>query len=200
MRKTKAFMLGSVLLLGGAAGAQQPQQLAGKATTQSADANAMVPVPSEPKAFVERLRLANRQEQEFGALAQERGVSPQVREFGRLLASEHQANDQQLQSLATQKNWNLGDPRPMDDNERAIEDAGKADLARLRALRGPAFDRAFLATMVNAHDLNIARVQAAQQRYREPELSPLLEKTRRTLMQHREQAYRLLGAAAIPAT
>ena len=82
---------------------------------------------------------ANTADIETGALAAERGSSKEVRDFGSMLARDHKQVRQQGRDLAKK----LGvTPTPPKDDQGAKDHA--AAMSRLRGLKGPAFDQAFL--------------------------------------------------------
>ncbi len=89
---------------------------------------------------------ANTADIETGELAAERGHSKEVRDFGAMLARDHAQVRTQGRELAKK----LGvTPTPPPDDQGARAHA--AAMTRLRALKGPAFDRAFLAHEVAFH-------------------------------------------------
>ncbi len=89
---------------------------------------------------------ANTADMETGALAVERGASKEVRDFGAMLVRDHEQVRAQGRALARK----LGvTPTPPKDDAGARDHA--AALARLGALEGAAFDRAFLAHEVAFH-------------------------------------------------
>lgn len=162
---------------------QQPQQ----------GASAEMKLPSEPKLFAERLSMLNKDEIEVGQLAQKQASDPKVKEYARKLVEEHQQQQKALTELAAKKNWKLGEGKPIDAVDQKVVQADKADMDKLRALQGPAFDSAFLSSMVADHDHALRMVEAAQQQYQDPELKRSLGETRTHLQDHWQQAYRLLG-------
>lgn len=82
---------------------------------------------------------ANTADIETGMLAAERASSKEVRDFGNMLARDHKQVRQQGRDLAKK----LGvTPTPPKDDQGAKDHA--AAMARLRSLRGAAFDQAFL--------------------------------------------------------
>ena len=82
---------------------------------------------------------ANTSDIETGALAAQRGSTTGVRQFGAMLARDHQAVRQQGRDLAKK----LGvTPTPPSNQSSAREHA--AVMQRLRSLRGSEFDHAFL--------------------------------------------------------
>jgi putative membrane protein len=89
---------------------------------------------------------ANTADIETGQLATERGASAEVRQFGAMLVRDHKAVRQQGRDLAKK----LGvTPTPPADDKSAVAHA-KA-MTSLRALKGRAFDHAFLQHEVAFH-------------------------------------------------
>ena len=89
---------------------------------------------------------ANTADIETGQLAAERGQSKRVRDFGAMLARDHQAVRQQGRDLA-QRLGVTPTPPADDPGAKAHADA----MASLRAKSGEEFDRAFLAHEVQFH-------------------------------------------------
>jgi putative membrane protein len=89
---------------------------------------------------------ANTADVETGALAAKRGSTKELRDFGAMLARDHKMVRQQGQDLAAK----LGvTPTPPKDDQGAKDHA--AVMARLSALEGAEFDRAFLRHEVEFH-------------------------------------------------
>ncbi len=154
----------------------------------------LLPIPTDEKAFLDVLHHGNQHEVKMGQLAQQRGASQGVKDYGARLVKDHQQADQRLMSYAKTKNMTLAEPKATTDFEKTMERAEQASTAKLQSLQGPAFDRAFLAAMVADHDADIAMVMAGQQQFSSNAgLKSLLDETLPTLRQHRQQAYRLLG-------
>ena len=98
---------------------------------------------------------ANTADIETGRLAAERGNSREVREFGAMLARDHEQVRAQGRALAAK----LGvTPTPPADDQGAKAHA--AAMKRLRALEGAEFDRAFLQHEVAFHKSVIDAVQS----------------------------------------
>ena len=134
----------------------------GPARDAAASALPPAPAPSRPSAqaalddptIVAIFDAANTVDIETGRLAAERGNSKQVRDFGAMLARDHQQVRQQGRDLAKR----LGvTPTPPKDDTSARDHA--AAMKRLRGLRGAEFDRAFLAHEVAFHRSVIDAVQ-----------------------------------------
>jgi len=102
--------------------------------------------PLDDATIVAIFDAANTADMETGALAVERGASKEVRDFGAMLARDHEQVRAQGRELARK----LGvTPTPPKDDAGARDHA--AALARLKGLDGVAFDRAFLAHEVAFH-------------------------------------------------
>jgi len=98
---------------------------------------------------------ANTADIETGSLAAERAASKDVRQFGAMLARDHQQVRQQGRDLAKK----LGvTPTPPKDDQSAKDHA--ATMARLRSLSGAEFDHAFLQYEASFHKGVIDAVQS----------------------------------------
>jgi putative membrane protein len=97
---------------------------------------------------------ANTVDIETGKLAAERGWTSEVRQFGAMLARDHDMVRQQGRDLA--KKLGVTPTPPVGD--RSAEDQ-KAVIRRLNSLRGPEFDRAFLEREVQFHKDVIAAIE-----------------------------------------
>ncbi len=96
---------------------------------------------------------ANTADIETGRLAGQRGYSSTVRQFGAMLARDHQMVRQQGRDLAQR----LGiTPTPPRGDQGARDHA--AAIQALSSLRGPEFDRAFLRHEVVFHETAIAAI------------------------------------------
>lgn len=136
----KPFVHGIALLAG--------TVLAAPAAAQSAPA-------LDDAAIVGIFDLANTADIETGRLAMERGNSREVRDFGRMLVDAHTAVRQQGRDLA--KKLGVTPVLPKDD-QSARQHA--AVMARLRALDGAEFDRAFVQHEKDFHAAVLSAVKS----------------------------------------
>ena len=109
--------------------------------------------PDDPT-IVAIFDAANTADMETGALAEERGSTREVRDFGAMLVRDHRAVRQQGRDLAGKLHVT---PTPPKDDQSAKDHA--AAMARLRSLDGTEFDRAFLQHEVAFHKAVIDAVQ-----------------------------------------
>ena len=97
---------------------------------------------------------ANTADIETGKLAAERGHSKEVRQFGAMLARDHDMVRQQGRDLAKK----LGVTPTPPDGDKSLQDQA-AVIRRLSALKGAEFDRAFLQREVQFHKDVIAAIK-----------------------------------------
>jgi putative membrane protein len=137
---------------------------------------------------------ANTADMETGALAEKRGASPEVRDFGAMLVRDHRMVRQQGRDLAAR----LGvTPTPPKDDQSAKDHA--AALARLGALEGVEFDRAFLQYEAAFHQAVIDAVTSTLlPAIQNPELKALVEKVAPAFQAHLRMAQELEKKIAGP--
>jgi putative membrane protein len=113
------------------------------------------PAPLDDPTIVAIFDAANTADIETGLLAAERGHSKEVRDFGAMLARDHQQVRQLGRDLAAKLRVT---PTPPKDDASAKAHAQA--MASLRAKRGPDFDRAFLQHEAAFHKSVIDAVQS----------------------------------------
>jgi putative membrane protein len=196
-RMIQGVLLASTLVLGGSALAQQGAQGQGKGATAKggmAEHRGFM-VPTDEKAFLERLHYSNLMEIKLGQLAQQNASSPDVKSFAEQMVRDHTAADQRLMSMAQSRGMKLSDtPKPMNDLEKRVIAAEKANMEKLQALKGEAFDSCYMSTQVGQHDETLGKLMAARQALGgNAELTTMLGELTPHLVQHRQQAYSVLG-------
>lgn len=142
--------------------------------------------PDDPT-IVAIFDAANTADMETGALAQQRGASQEVREFGAMLVRDHRAVRQQGRDLAAK----LGvTPTPPRDDQSADDHA--AAMQRLRGLTGAEFDRAFLRHEAAFHQAVIDALQSTLlPAIDNQELKALVEKVAPAFQAHLRMAQEL---------
>jgi putative membrane protein len=127
--------------------------VAGLAGCQPSSADARASTKLDDPTIVAIFDAANTYDMETGSLAADKGSSPAVREFGKMLVRDHKNVRSQGRELA--KSLNVT-PTPPSDFPLA-----KAHAEAMRSLlgqRGSAFDRAFLQHEVDFHNAVIDAV------------------------------------------
>jgi putative membrane protein len=107
---------------------------------------------AEPSEFVRTANQINLEEIELGHYAAEHGANHEVREYGAMLAEEHQSAEDDLHKVAHHHDMHLRDH--LDE-----EHQGKVD--HLESLHGHEFDREFLHAMRDGHDQAIGIFEEA---------------------------------------
>jgi putative membrane protein len=135
---------------------------------------------------------ANTVDIETGKLAAERGYSNEVRQFGAMLARDHEMVRQQGRDLAKK----LGvTPTPPPGDQSAQEQA--AVIRRLSGLRGAEFDRAFLEREIQFHKDVIAAIETTLlPAIKNEELRALVVKVAPAFQAHLAMAENLLTRVA----
>ena len=197
----QGFLLAGTLVLGGSALAQQGAQGMGKGQGKEAAAKGGIAehrgfmVPTDEKAFFERLHYTHQMEIKQGQLAQQNASNPDVKSFADMMVRDHTAADQRLMTMAQGRGMKLADvPKPMNDMEKKIVAADKANMEKLQALKGEAFDSCYMALQVGEHDATLGKLMAGRQALgANTELTTMVTELTPKVAQHRQQAYSVLG-------
>jgi putative membrane protein len=127
----------------------------------------------------------NQTEIAMGKLAQANG-SAGVKTYGATLVKDHTQGDKDVVALAVEKSV-AKIPADM-----AISESDKkadADMtAKMKAMKGAAFDKMFLDMMAAAHDRELTKIEADTAVTSDPDLKALLQKTKPVLQQHSDTA------------
>lgn len=143
--------------------------------------------PLDDPTIVAIFDAANTADIETGTLAAERGASQEVRQFGAMLARDHTQVRQQGRDLAGKLHVT---PTPPADDQAAKAHA--ETMAKLRSLKGAAFDRAFLEHEYAFHRDVIDAVQKTLlPAIQNPELKALVVKVAPAFQAHMQMAQQL---------
>ena len=128
--------------------------------------------------FIAEAMQGDNSEVAIGQLALAQGQSQKVKDFGKLLVDDHGSHKQELRSIAETASLPVTD-------EPSSE--GKANLEKLKTLRGADFDKEFKTMMVEDHTKDIAKYEN-QAVSGHAETAALARKTLPTLRKHLEVA------------
>jgi putative membrane protein len=104
-------------------------------------------IAAPPAVFLKKAIAGNFSEVTLGRMIQNRGSSPQVRQFGGMLVSDHGKGLAQAQQIASRLHLRI---------PATLTPEARAEQARLRNLSGRAFDREVRRYMINDHQKDIA--------------------------------------------
>ncbi len=133
--------------------------------------------------FLTKAMQGDNSEMRLGAMAERRAASPEVKDFGRMLNSDHAMAGKQAMALARR----LRVPTTMAMAPEAREEAKK-----LRGLQGRDFDAEFVRYMVEDHRKDISDFERQAKDGHGPTRG-LAEQTLPTLRKHLEMAEKLQG-------
>jgi len=147
-----------------------------------------------------KLHHANMEEVKAGQLAQQKGASKDVKDYGAMLVRDHQKADQDVKAVASKLNidvetMKMGADKQMksDADHQSEREAKQHQMDQLQQLTGRDFDRAFLQMMVNGHREVIEMVKTARNGDVKPEVKDLLDKLLPALQRHEDKANEILN-------
>lgn len=153
-----------------------------------------------------KLHHVNMEEVQAGQLAQQKGASKDVKDYGAMLVRDHQKADQDVKAVASKLNIDL-DAKKMDADRQMKSDADhqakreakQHRMDELQKLTGRDFDRAFAQMMVNGHREVIEMAKSARNDVK-PEVKDLLDKLLPVLQRHEDKANDILNKLGNTAT
>jgi putative membrane protein len=127
------------------------------------------------QAFLKEAATGGLMEVELGRLATEKASSPEVKQFGQRMVDDHSKANQQLSTLAKEKNVQV----PTELTGKA-----KADYDRLSKLSGEQFDRAYMQMMVRDHRKDVGDFRKQSTSAKDAEVKSFASQTLPTLEEH----------------
>lgn len=122
-------------------------------------------------------------EVKFGQLAEEKGSSQEVKDFAKLMVTDHTKANDQLKTDADKEKFTL--PTDMSKREQTSYD-------RLSKLSGSAFDRAYARDMVRDHRADVAEFLNESKNGKKDWTKNFASQTLPTLREHLKQAEEML--------
>jgi len=136
-------------------------------------------VPAADKAFVEKAAVGGLAEVSMGKMAQEKGSSDQVKQFGARMVEDHSKANDELKQVASSKGITL--PTDLDAKH-------KAKIDKMQKLSGAQFDRAYMDDMVADHKQDVAEFKKEASSGKDSEVKSFAAKTLPTLEDHLKMA------------
>ena len=178
-----SFVTGSSLAAAQTPGASQPKPSSGTpkptAGEQKPSSATQKPGASADARFMRQAALSSMAEVEHGRLAAQNASSADVKQFAQRMVDDHSKANDELKTLASQKQVTL--PTELDQKHRAMQD-------KLSKLQGAAFDKAYMAHMVTAHQQAVTLFQQESKGGKDPEAKSWAQKTLPTLQEHLKMA------------
>jgi putative membrane protein len=129
--------------------------------------------------FIRTAAMDGMAEVEHGRLAAQNATHDEVKQFGQRMVDDHGKAGDELKTLASQKNVTL--PTELDAKHKAMQD-------KLAKMKGDAFDRAYMAHMVTAHQQAVALFTKESTSGKDADAKAWAGKTLPTLQEHLKMA------------
>lgn len=152
------------------------------ASAQASDSGPMVGM-SDHK-FMTKAAQGGMAEVQMGQLAQQKGASEAVKEFGRMLEKDHAAANEKLKAIAKERQTEL--PSEMGAEHQKT-------IALLNSLSGEEFDRQFIRAQLREHRKDIRDFERAAERSMDTDLREFASGTLPALKSHYQKAQEIHG-------
>lgn len=177
MRKTIGFAVVALALAGAPAIAQtaptaarQKHPTASQTTRGTAGS-----LPAADLTFAKEAARGGLAEVDLGNMAKDKASNNDVKQFGDKMVTDHSKANDELKSLAEQKNVTL--PSSLTAKDKATD-------ARLSKLSGAAYDKAYMHDMVLDHEHDVTAFRKEAKSGKDPDLKAFASKTLPTLEGH----------------
>jgi putative membrane protein len=147
--------------------------------------NAMAELSTADKTFATKAAAGGQAEVTLGGLAAEKAGSPQVRQFGQQMVTDHSQANEELQGIAKRQNLTL--PATPDAASMATE-------KRLQSSSGAKFDSAYAQDMVQDHQQDVAEFEKEASSGQDPALKAFAQKYLPVLQHHLQMAEQINSA------
>jgi putative membrane protein len=181
MKSSFAVAVGLVFLatVGCSNTSNQSSNPASADRTTAADRSAAVNMSSADKDFAVKAAQGGMAEVELGNLAQQKGASSKVKDYGKRLVDDHTKANNDLRDVAAREGISL--PSDIDSSQRRTVD-------KLSKLSGAQFDREFLKQAVNDHKEDIDEFQKEAEKGTNPAVKEFASKYLPVLQDHLNMA------------
>ena len=133
----------------------------------------------------------NLEEIDAGKLAQQKGTTREVKDYGATLVRDHTKADQDTKTLASKMNVDLEKMKD-DARHREKQQAMQDKMDQLKKMTGKEFDRTFAQMMADGHRQAIEMVKTARVDAK-PELKSFLDQLLPVLQKHEDMANAILN-------
>jgi putative membrane protein len=116
-------------------------------------------------------------EVQLGEVAQSKGTDPKVKEFGKMMVTDHTKANDELKALAASKNITLP-AAPSEEMQKTAADISEKT--------GKDFDKAYIDQMVEDHKKTVKLFEDGQKNVKDAEIKAFIDKTLPVLKSHLE--------------
>jgi putative membrane protein len=149
----------------------------GSAATEASGANRAggSSLAAADQHFVHDAAIGGMEEVELGKIAQQKGSTDQVKQFGARMVQDHTKANDELKQLAASKG--VQTPDSLDKHHQQVVD-------KMNKLTGADFDKAYMKEMVSDHKKDISDFKKASQKVKDSDIRGFASKTLPTLQEH----------------
>lgn len=179
--------VGSVLLLGFACSGMAQDNSAASASASTGATSSTLAKGSKDAMFVREAAAGNLAEVKMGRIALDKSSAPDIKEFAQRLVDDHTKANDQLMTLAQQKQITL----PTEPMAKAQKEA-----KHLESMSGASFDKAWTASMVKDHKQDIAKYTHESTHAKDADVRQYASSTLPTLKTHLQMAEQIKTSGA----
>lgn len=132
--------------------------------------------------FARKAAYGGMAEVKFGHLAEQKGTSTAVKDFGQRMVQDHSKANDQLKDVAAKDSIKL---------PNGLTNKDQATYGRLSKLSGSAFDRAYARDMVKDHETDINDFKTEANNGQNPDMKNFASQTLPTLQSHLQMAQQM---------
>lgn len=132
-------------------------------------------IDDEARDFVKKAATGGMMEVELGKLAESKGKSQSVKDFGKMMVDDHSKANEELKSIASIKKMDV--PSSLTDDQRK-------DVDKLSKKEGADFDKAYVDMMVEDHRKDVDAFKKAAGNLTDNDLKTFATNTIPTLQKH----------------
>jgi putative membrane protein len=184
---TCAAVFGLLAFVAGSSAAAQSNAKADPTSTSKATSSKHTTRMISDSTFAREAAEGGIAEVKFGQLAEEKGTSQEVKDFGKRMVTDHTKANDQLKTDAAKEKFTL--PTNMSKRDQMAYE-------RLSKLSGSAFDRAYARDMVKDHRADVAEFLNESESGKQEWTKDFASQTLPTLREHLKQAEEMLHKVA----
>ena len=141
------------------------------------------------KTFVKDAASGGMMEVQLGEMAQQKGTSQEVKDFGKRMVTDHVKANDELESIITKKRMKM--PAKLAPKHKKMVD-------KFANLSGQEFDKKYAKEMVKDHTKDVAKFKKMSGKLKDPEIKAWVDKTTPVLEQHLQHAKEMAQKLGVP--
>ena len=131
------------------------------------------------KSFITDAASGGSMEVQLGQMAQQKGSTQEIKDFGKMMVTDHTKANSELETLISGKKIKV--PGKLSSKHQKM-------VNKFTKLSGPDFDKKYAQAMVKDHTEDVAKFQKMSEKAKDPELKGWVDKTLPVLQMHLQHA------------